>query len=787
MSSPPPPPSTASLPPASVSSSPLPSPDPFVDYTAQRSNSLPSMSLDPSLPSPSLLPSSSDDSALVLSSFPLASSSSSVPLSQQQHQRQLARNALLLVHSKASSLRASSSVVRFSMDTVSRLVPGSARAFTARRWNTYGEPMLRRIDERLDDAVNAIANATSGLQHVYAYNAHGAAAEQQQLHHDERMEQEDDEHERKEQAPPHTRSSLPPSSFSSPAVPLLSTDASLQQQLVAVPPSSAAVSSVSSLYWDRLKSKFVSSHWYTRVDHILMQNSVVLAFTHHLLHPAEVFLQTVTEEFLSHQSQDDFLLALKARVGPAWDDRLAPLAKGFYTTAKAVSAVVGAGRFVGGVMQLGKTRVDEVMEDLLKQWDRVLGLGDDMMERWLPERVESVERRRLEPGRDEKDGDDGGHKPQLQPPQVSSRGAWVHRERQVDFEDDDEGALSSSSSESSPDSPPFEPLDSGGPRLRRSSKKRSSEHLHRYGEEEEEEEDGGPLAGDAAEDDLLLSPTSPLSSSLTLSPLYAHPDRSTQVLITKFGKRLRQRIPSIPSSSSLLSSFTVDLRQRLTDSSWFTLVDEILMQNALVKALAAFVRPAEHLFTTALNLFTSGRENVRRLEAPAVEAPLDAVDEGEEDDGRSSSTGMVLKADAEPNAARTASPAESSTSPSQFAFVAPSPISSSVPDVPALDASPARPSAAPRPVAPSAASAFAPRVVAPSPSSFVLSSPSPASLSPSSSLPSSDPVVDDFVFNLRERLGGSWDDRLFQPARSFYHTAQSTWQMAPPIRPKPSA
>lgn len=55
------------------------------------------------------------------------------------------------------------------------------------------------------------------------------------------------------------------------------------------------------------------------------------------------------------------------------DDRLAPLSRVFYTTAKAVTGVVGAGKFVGGALQLGKARVHNVIEQLMHRWEQVLG------------------------------------------------------------------------------------------------------------------------------------------------------------------------------------------------------------------------------------------------------------------------------------------------------------------------------------------------------------------------------------------------------------------------------
>ena len=190
-----------------------------------------------------------------------------------------------------------------------------------------------------------------------------------------------------------------------------------------------------------------------------------------------------------------------------------------------------------------------------------------------------------------------------------------------------------------------------GLRLRRSGKKRSSDHFDRYEQDEHE----SVYTDDSDEAENEHDSYNPLSSSLTVPPLPSHPDRTGQVLITKFGKRLRQRIPSAlslhPSSTFLsplsLASFSSDLKQRLMESSWFTLVDDILMQNALVKALAAFVRPAEHFFQTSLQLWSSQRvEDIKRLEAALEDNLIDVegeegeVEDGHVEDARISEVGM---------------------------------------------------------------------------------------------------------------------------------------------------
>ena len=199
-------------------------------------------------------------------------------------------------------------------------------------------------------------------------------------------------------------------------------------------------------FWLRLKARFASSRWYERVDGILLQNGVIREMTRawaqsaqSLARPAEIFYNTVTEEFCRfHASgaagvdvavdntvdpaaasssssssasasgaagaveavgaqraggrgglwaQQAFLEAVRERLGPAWDPRLGPLARAYYVTAWAVTGAVGAGRFMGGAVQLCRQTVHGVMDDLLSTWDRVLGATEKLVDTYLPDRT----------------------------------------------------------------------------------------------------------------------------------------------------------------------------------------------------------------------------------------------------------------------------------------------------------------------------------------------------------------------------------------------------------------
>jgi len=140
------------------------------------------------------------------------------------------------------------------------------------------------------------------------------------------------------------------------------------------------------LFWDNLKQKFVHTRWFSKVDEILLQNTVVKAVTQQL-RPAEVFFNTATEVFLTDGATfEQFLAAMKDRMGPAWDNRLAAPAKAFHATSSAVQGLVGAGRFFGGAVQLGRQKLNSAIDDLLHRWDRVLDVTDDAVDSWLPER-----------------------------------------------------------------------------------------------------------------------------------------------------------------------------------------------------------------------------------------------------------------------------------------------------------------------------------------------------------------------------------------------------------------
>lgn len=262
-----------------------------------------------------------------------------------------------------------------------------------------------------------------------------------------------------------------------------------------------------------------------------MQNAMVRAITTKV-RPAEVFYNTVSEEFSGHQNVEEFVGALKARMGPAWDDRLLPLARAFYNTAQAVTQIVGAGRFMGASLQLGKAKIQTAIDDLLERWDHALGITDDMVDKYLPESSEAAPRLTADAETD-LDGENGA---------VFS------------MDDDFKGSSSDSSS---------------------SQRKRSRER--------------SITATDVATTD--SSSTEP-----ELSP----------TSLTGITKRIR-------SVWALSTAFVSKLRRRLSKQRWFKLVDDILLQNPLVRAIAGSSddsRPADHFFDTSVSMLSNETHTV---------------------------------------------------------------------------------------------------------------------------------------------------------------------------------
>jgi hypothetical protein len=90
--------------------------------------------------------------------------------------------------------------------------------------------------------------------------------------------------------------------------------------------------------------------------------------------------------------------------------------------------------------------------------------------------------------------------------------------------------------------------------------------------------------------------------------------RTVRDIASKFSRRVKQRMPSLETLTALIKS-------KLIDSAWFTKVDEILMQNILMKSFGAFARPAEHFYDTAANTFIEKKRSLDEFIA-ALKAKL---------------------------------------------------------------------------------------------------------------------------------------------------------------------
>jgi len=364
--------------------------------------------------------------------------------------------------------------VKFGIETVERLVE-PAKSFTVSKWSTYGDPLLSKLDEKLDEAFLAFSP------------------------------QDDDPH------------------------------------LVSVSSDEDVQKTVYLLYWDRLKDKFVTSQWFTLCNQILMQNAMVQAVTQKVYQPAEMFYYTVMDEFVANESLDQFLDALKEQLGPTWDDRLTPLARAFYKSAKAVNSIVGAGRFMGGAIQLGKSKIHTAIDDLLTRWDQVLGVTDDILDQWLPEKEQKSQEKyeKITVSSESKSIEMGSDEIYMEPE--------INRDRET------------------------------------------TDGIFRMEEDDEKMETKETDIETTTQVRLRGGSSSPQSNKNHFLPVVS--TKIMEILPLNFIQRLSSEL------RSLLSYGT---------PSWFTHVDDVLLQNSVVRAISQGVmRPAEHFFNTAMVLFRS--------------------------------------------------------------------------------------------------------------------------------------------------------------------------------------
>ena len=119
-----------------------------------------------------------------------------------------------------SATKSSSSVAKFTLDSVERLVE-PMQSYTAGKWVEYGEPLLSSLDDKIDAVVEAIRGVTV--------------------------------------SPPKNDASL-------------QVDASSHGDVRSVVAAhSESEADTHTLYWDRLKRTFMESDWFQRVDNILTQ------------------------------------------------------------------------------------------------------------------------------------------------------------------------------------------------------------------------------------------------------------------------------------------------------------------------------------------------------------------------------------------------------------------------------------------------------------------------------------------------------------------------------------
>lgn len=171
-------------------------------------------------------------------------------------------------------------------------------------------------------------------------------------------------------SPSHTQSS--PSQPTSEQSQLQSTQESQTTQQ----PSTAV-----DVYWDRLRVMFAQSSWYRHVDDILMGNKVLDLVSKRLVRPAEFFFGAAAECFLEHNTVDEYLDALKERLGATWDDRLTQPARVFFATASSAQKICGAGRFFGGMIQLGRQKFTYVVNDISDRFDKLVLVTEEKLYR----------------------------------------------------------------------------------------------------------------------------------------------------------------------------------------------------------------------------------------------------------------------------------------------------------------------------------------------------------------------------------------------------------------------
>jgi len=84
----------------------------------------------------------------------------------------------------------------------------------------------------------------------------------------------------------------------------------------------------------RSRLSYGNPSWFTQVNDVLLQNTVVRALSQGVMRPPEHFFNTAMVLFRSYYTEIDiFLIQLKQKLGSTWDDRLEVYSKSFFTLA----------------------------------------------------------------------------------------------------------------------------------------------------------------------------------------------------------------------------------------------------------------------------------------------------------------------------------------------------------------------------------------------------------------------------------------------------------------------
>ena len=319
--------------------------------------------------------------------------------------------------------------------------------------------------------------------------------------------------------------------------------------------------------------------------------------------PAEHFYNSSAECYVDNTTFETFLPALRARLGDAWDDRLTQPAKVFFAPARTASAVVGAGRFFGGAIRLGRAKLHTAIDQLMERWEQVLGATEDAVDRWLPER----------------DGNDCGTdvtaaeialvSDMLAPSSSSAaQKAWESAGAPIpprgslpnddidgtltEYDSDDLCSLDQFDGSPTPveddefdDVPPVAPSRSVEPNTKTRYMDIGDVHLV------SNPIDGG--VGGGGEVALCTS-------------LSRQKRRRVSEIASKLTRRVRQCIPSVTEIGG-------GLKEQLVELAWFQRVDEILQQNVVVRSLGGLARPAEHFYETATSTFLANKRSAEQF------------------------------------------------------------------------------------------------------------------------------------------------------------------------------